>query len=82
MAGGSLRSADDVGFKIFDSSFNTRLTVTSAGNIGIGTTSPTNRLQVNGTAGLNNSITSFDSSDFVRIYAEGRFLKSDKFIKI
>jgi hypothetical protein len=42
-------------------------------NVGIGTASPTNRLQVNGTAGLNNSISSFEGSDFIRIYADAFF---------
>jgi hypothetical protein len=40
--------SDDVGFKVFDPSFNTRLTVTSAGNVGIGTTTPSYKLDVVG----------------------------------
>jgi hypothetical protein len=55
------------------SSYTEQVRITNAGNVGIGTTSPTNRLQVTGTAGLNNAITSFDSSTFVRIYADATF---------
>jgi hypothetical protein len=38
--------ADDSGFKVFDSSFTPRFIVTSGGNVGIGTTSPTAKLDV------------------------------------
>ena len=38
--------ADNIGFRVFDSSFNTRLIVTNTGNVGIGTTSPDAKLDV------------------------------------
>jgi len=47
--------------------------LTSAGNVGIGTSSPTAKLTVSGTAGNNNGIMSFDASDFIRIYADASF---------
>jgi hypothetical protein len=43
--------ADNIGFKVFDSAFATRLTLTSGGNLGIGTTSPTGSLHVRSSDG-------------------------------
>ena len=40
--------ADSIGFKVFDNSFTPRLVVESTGNVGIGTTSPTTSLSVQG----------------------------------
>jgi hypothetical protein len=68
--------ADNVGFKIFDSAFATRLTLTSGGNLGIGTTSPSARLDVyNGNArfwhGNTTHYTQFENSNEINTYTSG-----------
>ncbi|MGJ8682942.1 hypothetical protein, partial [Paraglaciecola sp.] len=45
----------------------------SAESLGIGTSSPTNKIQTSGSAGLNNTIASFESNVFTRIYGDSNF---------
>jgi len=42
----------------------------SSGKVGIGTSSPSNKLTVSGSAGLANGITSFNGAAFTRIYGD------------
>jgi hypothetical protein len=64
----------DIAFKTStNTTLSEKMRITNEGNVGIGTTSPSNRFQIDGTAGLNNSFASFDSSDFVRMYADASF---------
>ena len=48
--------ADNVGFRVYDASFNTRFLVASSGNVGIGTTSPSGKLDVFSTSDVYQNI--------------------------
>jgi hypothetical protein len=45
--------ADSSGFKVFDSAFTTRFFVGNTGNVGIGTTTPSEKLDLQGTMNMN-----------------------------